>query len=251
MLGHEAWRNATNMPTVTLLESVDIEAIPTSAYGRLDIPQTFRIARLSTGANQSDSNVTRSQEPKTVMSPSFVPIPTSSSSPFSDISRSMDSETDVMARYMYNVAADFRNIIAAHLGGNVTEQCNDLKVDSGKASSSGNTSTKPTKVSANISIAVIDLPHGSIVFLNTTTPKYLLIDHANATIAVWTEPVNTSTIATQARSHQILDKINTALPYIEASGLLAIVWEIGKFVHARVHAYRRRSRCLSMAEELQ
>ena len=253
MFGHETWSNASTMPTVSPLEVIGSEAITTSRYGKLDRPQTFRTSRLSTGADQI-FNATRTQGPMTVMSPLTVSLPTSSSSLHvsSDLSRSVDSDDDiVIAHYMYNMAADFRNIMSAHVGGNATERCNGFDVDSGKASSSSNTSTKLTSVPSNVSMAMIDFPHGSIMFLNTTAPNYLLIDHANATVVVWTEPANDSMTATETKSRQILDRINAVLPWIEACGLLAIVWEIGKFVHARVYACRRRSRRVSAAEESQ
>lgn len=161
----------------------------------------------------------------------------------------MEGNDDGMTHRMNDVVAGFQSIVSAHMRGHTTKQHDHTDVDPGDDGCSGDASAQPMDVPANVNVAAVDFPHGSIVFLNTTSPNYLLIDYANATVVVWTEPVNATTVATQTKLRQLVNNINTVLPYIEACGLLAVVWEISKFVHARIQARRRRSRS-SAAEEV-
>lgn len=241
LIGHATWNNATSLSSVSLSETTSIEALPAAIYNTHDVLQTVLPVTSLQGVDRLNGNATHTAGMVTITSTFPAPTTTSTLSLSSRSSRSVDCKDDVMARYMYDVAAVFQDIF-----GSTTEQRGQADNNSETASSSGHTSINNTVGPTKVSMAVIDFPRGSIVFLNTTRPNYLLIDHANATVAVWTEPANASTKATQTN---LLDKLNTVLPYIEACGIVAIVWEIGKFVHVKVYAHRRRSRS-SAAEGL-
>ena len=242
MIGHDTWKNVTTLPVISPSTSAGMETLIKATYSNQDVPQMIQSAMRGTGTNRFNYTVTKTPGPETVMSTSFVSLPASSLSLSSYISRSAGCKYRVKADYMHDVAAGFQDIIEAHLFGHATEQHDNTNIVSENAGSSDTTSINNTSTSTNVTMAVIDFPHGSIVFLNTTSPNYLLIDHANATVAVWTESVNASMVATKTNSRHFLDTLNTALPWIEACGLLAIVWEIGKFVHVNISARRRRIR---------
>jgi hypothetical protein len=45
-----------------------------------------------------------------------------------------------------------------------------------------------------------------------------------------------------------INNINSALPYLEACGLLVIVWNVGKFIQAKIQKCRRRRSGLPVIE---
>lgn len=143
---------------------------------------------------------------------------------------------------MSEITANFEAIVSAFI--------NERKsIDHGKINSSGSNAASGTNsiVESNDSDAVnraaIDLPAGSIIFLNTTSPSYVLTHRASAIIFVWTAPTNSSAAETDTQLRKIVDNINTWLPYFEALGLVAVVWEVSMFVNARILIrYKRRAR---------
>jgi hypothetical protein len=145
---------------------------------------------------------------------------------------------NVAATYMSEIAAGYQGILDLGLN-------EHLATDDPKSTSTTNgakTSTKAPKANTTtseaIGMAVVDRPGGSIVFLNTSSPNYVLIDYANASVFIWTAPVNTSTIEDSSHIHRPVSKINAWLPYFEALGILTLVWKVGTFVYERVKKRR-------------
>jgi hypothetical protein len=89
-------------------------------------------------------------------------------------------------------------------------------------------------------MAVMDLPGGTVIFLNNTSPNYILVDYANASVIVWTSPANASDTVANTHIAKLVGKIGAWLPYFEALGILTLVYKVGKFIYDRVQKRRGR-----------
>ena len=165
------------------------------------------------------------------------------------ISVSKDDDNGMAIRFIEDMAASLHSLISARALCSTTKDDAHTNNKIIKTNSSGRASDMDTDVQSNISMAVLGFPRSSLLFLNTTSPNYVLIDHANATVVVWRGLDNTPIAGANTGSRNILDKLNTALPYIEACGLVAIVWEISKSVHAKIQAGRSKRSSLSTSAE--
>jgi hypothetical protein len=81
-----------------------------------------------------------------------------------------------------------------------------------------------------------------------TCLNFVLSDCTNVHIFIWPVLANASVTSSDNHPHDLASEINTLLPYVEICGLLAVVWEIGMFVHAKVYK-RWNKRCRSSTQE--
>jgi len=78
-----------------------------------------------------------------------------------------------------------------------------------------------------VGMAMINLGSHDLIFLNTTAPNYVLVNHADATVAVWAVPANTAT-SSHPRLTRLVNDINRWLPWVEALGLFVLIKEVGE-----------------------
>jgi hypothetical protein len=115
------------------------------------------------------------------------------------------------------------------------------RITESKASSHENAIYPPgTNVSSLplADITVAGLPGSTIVLLNTTSPTYMVVDHATETVIVWTAPAKIPD--TVSHFSKLVNKLNAWLPYFEALAILTLVYEFGKFVYNSVQKCRGR-----------
>lgn len=106
----------------------------------------------------------------------------------------------------------------------------------------GSVFIKPTGNGTAESILELNSPRSSAFILNTTSHHQVLIDGTNTTFVLSTMlSIKAPTTSAETRFHRVINKINTVLPYIDACGLFVVLWEIGKFVHAKVRAHRSKN----------
>jgi hypothetical protein len=78
---------------------------------------------------------------------------------------------------------------------------------------------------------------------NATCLDFVLNDCTNIRILVWPVLANASITSSDSHSRNLASVITTLLPYVEVCGLLALIWRIGMFVHAKVYKrWNKRSR---------
>lgn len=77
----------------------------------------------------------------------------------------------------------------------------------------------------------------SVVFLNTSSSSYVLIDCANAKIAICTVSANKSATVQETPFSKFIQSFKICA---EALGILAVLWEIGRFVHVKIRSCRER-----------
>jgi hypothetical protein len=70
---------------------------------------------------------------------------------------------------------------------------------------------------------------------NATCLDFVLSDCNNVHILIWPVLANASVTSSDNHPRDLASEINTLLPYVEICGLLAVIWEIGIFVHAKVY----------------
>jgi len=92
---------------------------------------------------------------------------------------------------------------------------------------------------------------------NITSTDHRLTNHTNTiTIIVWTVP-NITTTPTSSPTprdttfRHFINTTNSALPYLEACGLLVIIWNVGKFIHAKIQRYRGKACKFPVAERVE
>lgn len=160
------------------------------------------------------------------------------------------TQTEDTGRYVNNIAVAFEGIMSSARGvGDIasSDANSNMSAETGKPVDSA--STPDAKNTGAASRAVVDIPGSSIIFLNTSSPEYVLIDYANANVVLWTAPVNKSATNSHSGFRKFIDDINTWLPYVEAFGILAVLWEVGRFVHVKVRRRRGRIARASAVEE--
>jgi hypothetical protein len=142
-----------------------------------------------------------------------------------------------ITHYISVIAVGLQDIIS----GQISESLANSAIRNDRTSDPPGTASA-TAVSAPplADMAVMDLPGGTVIFLNNTSPNYILVDYANASVIIWTSPVNASDTASTAHSGKLFSKINAWLPYFEALGILTLVYKIGKFIYDRVQKRRGR-----------
>jgi hypothetical protein len=122
----------------------------------------------------------------------------------------------------------------------------------------GNASIKQTdRQDAATSMSGTSLPTFATVASNSTASSHRpTTTNAKATTIIWTVPsCSTTTTPTPAPKprdtafRQFINNINSALPYLEACGLLVIVWNVGKFILAKIQKYRGIRPRLPVVEE--
>lgn len=118
------------------------------------------------------------------------------------------------------------------------------------------TSTKQKSRHAAIEISTASLPTATILSFNATASNNGPLNHTNTTTITWTLPCSmmttTPTPMPKPRDkafRHFINNINSALPYLEACGLLVIVWNVGKFIQAKIQRCRRKRSGLPVNEE--
>lgn len=145
-----------------------------------------------------------------------------------------------IAQNLSGIAAEFGAMMSTHIAGQLRTNHIETNCSINATKSLRNASTVTPMIAPTVSRAAMNLPsgRGSLIFLNTTSPDYVLVDHISATVFVWTEPARASTHDT--KFHRIINKINAWLPFLEAVGIMTVAWEVGKVVQAQI--LKRRGR---------
>lgn len=148
------------------------------------------------------------------------------------------TEKNSTAQETNDLVVAFQALMTAHALGRGGHKQADAKSATNATEIAGETSTNGADNSSSASRVAMDLPGGNIIFLNTTSPNYVMFDYASANLLIWTVP--NATVTQDSQFRKLVDNISTWLPLIEALGLLAVIWEIGKFAYGRVQMRRTK-----------
>lgn len=123
------------------------------------------------------------------------------------------------------------------------------------AKAPGTASTKQKSRYAATEMSTASLPTVTTLSPNATSSNNRPLNHNNATTITWTVPCSmmttTPTPTPKPRDtafRHFINNINSALPYLEACGLLVVVWNVGKFIQAKIQKCRRRRSGLPVIE---
>jgi hypothetical protein len=141
-----------------------------------------------------------------------------------------------ITHYISVIAVGLQDIISGQINGSLANSNGDARTSDPPGTASATTVDTPPLAD----MAVMDLPGGTVIFLNNTSPNYILVDYAKASVIIWTSPVNASDTASTAHSGKLFSKINAWLPYFEALGILTLVYKVGKFIYDMVQKRRGR-----------
>ncbi|GAB7334440.1 hypothetical protein MBLNU13_g06443t1 [Cladosporium sp. NU13] len=118
----------------------------------------------------------------------------------------------------------------------------------------GKASTKQTNRHTATNASTVKLSNNTVFHSHATTLDHESLGPTITTIITRTSPCNITTPPTPmpkprdtAFGH-FVDKINSALPYLEACGLLDIVWNVGKFFHTKIQTFRSKRSKLPVVE---
>ena len=249
-IGHDTWRNGTSdlrFPTSMLATKSGIFEIHPTMTRIIPASQTSTSLDQAPRSIEVCDNPPRSQTALVTTAPSLATALSKSSKKAQCSCLIRDEGT---AHYMEHIAAGFEGMVSAHVPEQRTNHSNGTNDKCAEMESCRTASVARNRVPAIASVAVIGVPGGSVVFLNTTTPDFVLIDYINNSVVIWTVPAKASGTTSETRLQKLVSSINTWLPYIEALGLLAVIWEIGKFVHARFQK-RSNKQAVSSVSEVQ
>jgi hypothetical protein len=156
----------------------------------------------------------------TVTIPSVLPTQKSIEPTSSHVSH-MAAEQNV-TYYMDEIALGLRDIISDHTTGCPTNDHDNANRHDNFSHASEAASSTNASTSSSADMAAVGLPAGMLIFLNNSFPTYILVDHANASVIMWTSPSNTSDAASNDHFHKLVNNINTWLPYFEVVGILRL-----------------------------
>lgn len=229
-LAQRRWRNTTNI-SLSVFDPDGTDAHPATSLYPCCVQETSNSAlAFRTLASWGMSTIT---ETYVVTITSVLPTPTHTSPRFDHIS--WQTDVNSTAQNMSALIIAFEAIMATFEVDEVTTELRDgdLDVD---ASNGHEPPAGMFERTSSANRAAMNLPGGKIIFLNTTSPNYVMFDNAGANVLVWTVPNATETQDSQF--HKLVENISTWLPLVEALGLLAVIWEIGKFAYGRVQMFR-------------
>lgn len=223
---HGIWTNSTFSPAASPVEFHSIDALPAATLSAFYVLRTVR-----------SKNVVGAEALTTSIKPvSFDSVPTL---PQIEYATRIDGERSAESQ-LSAIATAFQDIIPVEMYRKESRSQTDANIETASTMCCSPSPADFDVERAPASVAAVDLPGGSIVFLNTTSPNYMLIDYANATVVVWSVPASTTTThATHLR--QVVDKINSCLPYIEAFGILTLAWKVVEYIYGKIRS-RRSSR---------
>ena len=216
-----------------------IEARPAATLSTNYVPRTFQSIDFPDTQTAEDQDTITVTESLTSPTSPVISLSASASTSYNHIM--WEGENASAAHHLRDVTAAFKGIISAQLSKSERHGPTKAALNVTSKPYHENTTEYYVADSRSVSIAAIDIIDGSIVFLNTTAPNYMLIDYANASVMIWTASDTTLTTP-ESRLHKVVDGINTWLPYIEALSILAVGWKVIDFVYDKFR--RRRGRAV-------
>ena len=135
-----------------------------------------------------------------------------------------------ITHYISVIAVGLQDIISGQISGSLANSNGDARTSDAPGTASATTAGTPPLAD----MAVVDLPGGTVIFLNNTSPNYILVDYANASVIVWASPANASDTVPNTHIAKLVGRIGAWLPYFEALGILTLVYIVGKFIYDRV-----------------
>jgi hypothetical protein len=140
---------------------------------------------------------------------------------------------------MNEIALGLQSIVSAHITeSRATKEDNAIHEISGPAGAAVLATDTGTPPLADM--AVMDLAAGTLIFLNNTSPSYILVNYTNASVIIWTSPANASDTVPGTHIAKLVSKIGVWLPYFEALGILTLVYKVGKLIYDGVQWHRGR-----------
>jgi hypothetical protein len=135
-------------------------------------------------------------------------------------------EFDTAARYIEDIAAGVEGLMSIRDPMRTTDAmppgASSCNVNVGKTTSTTNLSTPVA-----LGMAVVNFDGHDLIFLNTTSPSYVLFNHANASLVFWTAPATPLTLTSHPHLDKVVNEVQRWLPYIEASTILVLAWKSG------------------------
>lgn len=152
--------------------------------------------------------------------------------------------TDVgnLSEYLHNITAGIGGLIRAHSTESKVDHRTSVSIDENNiapnieapASATGST------IQSAASLAMIEHAKYNIIFLNTTSPSYVLLDHHNTKVLVWTASDGSSPAAQDSRMERFLNHATIWLSLLEVLGAVAFFWKVGAWTYCWVKGRRGR-----------
>lgn len=234
------WIPATAVATISPSEFNGVDAQPAATLSTCYNPRTPDVAGRFHNLTMRASKALTVTKTVTATISSALPIQKSTDLTDGHISRLTGLQNATY--HMSEIASGLQSIISAHINGSIANSDDNI-VHAGENAdppSIASTTNASIPILPLTGMAVLGYPGGTIVFLNNTSPSYILVDHANASIIIWNSPVNASDTASNTHIGKLVSKIGVWLPYFEALGILALVYKIGKFIYDGVQRLRGR-----------
>jgi hypothetical protein len=102
-----------------------------------------------------------------------------------------------------------------------------------KTTSANTASAEMNETQTAASIATIDQIKYNLVFLNTTAPSYVLLDHSNAEVIIWTVSGKPSTSPHVTVLKRVLTHVASWLPLLEPLVMLTSLWKIRRWMRQK------------------
>jgi hypothetical protein len=234
------WNPTTAISATSPAESDNIRAQPAATLSTYYIPRTPKSSRRYHNATASAFDAVTVTKTMTVTIVSVVSAQEPANSADGYVTRLAALQDTT--HHMNEIAIGLQDIISGQISGMISNT-NSNAVHSGRnpdppATASATNASNPTPPLADM--AVLGYPGGTIVFLNNTSPTYILVNYADASVVIWTSPANASDTVANTHVGKLVSKIGAWLPYFEALGILTLVYKVGKFIYDGVQ--RRRGR---------
>jgi hypothetical protein len=227
----ESTRNPTT--AISAKSPDNIEAQPAATLSTYYIPLTPASTRRYLNATTSTFNAA------TVTVTTSVSEPKPATSADGQVTRL--AALQETTHHMEEMAVGLQDIISGQINDSIANTSSNAthggRISDLPATASATNASNPTPPLADM--AVMDLPGGTIIFLNNTSPSYILVNHANASVIIWTSPANASDAASNSHIAKLVSKINAWLPYFEALGILTLTYKVGQFIYNRIQHRRR------------
>lgn len=252
-IGHDLWKNTNNVILASSPERYNIENQPKATFYTRHMSRAFTsaVSGPKATATYHGTSAPIATGPPTITPKAPTPLATTQA-------WSMPNATNAQyaTDHRIHIFTSPETLTPTYPHSFSTPILTNADLSGGRAKASSNAQAKQMSRHAATEMSTASLFTTVTTFCpNATSCNARPLNHTNTTIIAWTVPYSKASAtptpmpkSRDASFRHFIGNINSALPYLEACGLLVIVWNVGVFVQAKIKKCRGKRSSLPVSE---